>query len=246
MCAFLSPYVTVLRSAGCPYPAPSEGAVWRKPEWSEEVHLTEFSVASQVFRMREKVVPIPFLGKEVSAWLYRTTRWVKQHPYRTCGLVLTSAVGCVLYEVNVTHKDRIPSPNVRNHLEYSLRREVDSAAQGDCESEENLSAQEASLINHISRLEALLSVTEDEAQRGELQRVIDLEKEKSVKYNNMTMKVTSGQLYVREPHWNIRNNERNWSILSRDHQQQKDHYWYRLERSRDDDFSRNTYMRNTS
>lgn len=210
--------------------------------------------------MREKVVPIPFLGKEVSAWLYRTTRRVREHPYRAAGLLLGVAVGSVLYEANVTHKDRIPSPNVNNHLEYELRREsndskaVGSDGAGSLQGEdlignsralESKQPEESSTVvmGHLEKLQRLLAETEDSTKREELQRVIDEEKDFVKKHGGTTMRVTSGQLYVREPHWNIRNNERNWTILARDQQQQKDHYWYRMERSRDDDFARNTYSR---
>ncbi|KAH9578313.1 hypothetical protein LSM04_001814 [Trypanosoma melophagium] len=215
--------------------------------------------------MREKVVPIPFLGKEVSAWLYRTTRWIREHPYRATGVVLAAAAGSILYEVNVTHKNRIPSPNVNNHLEYELRYDSGSKKQAkDDEMATGVSHQVATpvvnskgslnageekkrgaavVMGSIEELEKLLKTTEDPEKRAELQRIIDGEKEYLKNFGNTTMRVTNGQLYVREPHWNIRNNERNWTILARDQQQQKDHYWYRLERSREDDFARNTYSR---
>ncbi|KEG13986.1 hypothetical protein DQ04_00681100 [Trypanosoma grayi] len=215
--------------------------------------------------MREKVVPIPFLGKEVSAWLYRTTRWVREHPYRAGGIVFAAAAGTVLYEVNVTHKNRIPSPNINNHLEYELRQgpafatavEGDTAAVAATTTSRQVGVPDAkrqslsdevrkhnmAVMGRVEEIERLLVTTEDPEKRTELQRIIDEEKESLKKHGNTTMKVTSGQLYVREPHWNIRNNERNWSILARDQQQQKDHYWYRLERSREDDFARNTYSR---
>ncbi|EAN98022.1 hypothetical protein C3747_40g241 [Trypanosoma cruzi] len=211
--------------------------------------------------MREKVVPIPFLSKEVSAWLYRTTRRVREHPYRASGIVLGVAVSTILYEANVTHKDRIPSPNVNNHLEYELRREpkgVKSMEEGALERSQHqlgvsfVNSQalddewrkhNAAVLGRVRELEQLIASTSDSEKREELQRLLDEEKESEKKHGGTTMKVTSGQLYVREPHWNIRNNERNWTILARDQQQQKDHYWYRLERSREDDFARNTYSR---
>ncbi|ORC90488.1 uncharacterized protein TM35_000082860 [Trypanosoma theileri] len=216
--------------------------------------------------MREKVVPIPFLGKEVSAWLYRTTRWVREHPYRATGVVFLAAAGSIFYEVNVTHKNRIPSPNVNNHLEYELRHDSGFMSQAKDDkmmsgvshqvgvpvvnSKDSLNVDEeeqkrtvAMVMGRVEELEKLLSTTEDSEKRAELQRIIDEEKENLKKVGNTTMRVTSGQLYVREPHWGIRNNERNWTILARDQQQQKDHYWYRLERSREDDFARNTYSR---
>ncbi|RNF04986.1 hypothetical protein TraAM80_04822 [Trypanosoma rangeli] len=209
--------------------------------------------------MREKVVPIPFLGKEVSAWLYRTTRRVREHPYRASGIVLGVAVGSILYEANVTHKDRIPSPNVNNHLEYELLHgaRVAQSTRDDVLEEpqhraglhvmnsqtldEKRHNHNTAVMGRVKELERLIANTSDSEKREELQHILDKEREYEKKHGNTTIKVTNGQLYVREPHWNIRNNERNWTILARDQQQQKDHYWYRLERSREDDFARNTY-----
>ncbi|KAG8344324.1 hypothetical protein ERJ75_001447100 [Trypanosoma vivax] len=201
--------------------------------------------------MREKVVPIPFLGKEASAWLYRTVGRVRRHPYRATMIVIAAGVGSVLYEANVTHRNRIPSPNVNNHLEYDLRRDgADSECGGLAlrsffswlvpRSSEGSGYGQGELKAHYTQdLEQLLDQAEDKEKREELLRVIDAEKALEKQSNRVTMRVVSGQLYVREPHWNIRNNERNWAILARDQQQQKDHYWYRMERSRDDDFARN-------
>jgi hypothetical protein len=56
-----------------------------------------------------------------------------------------------------------------------------------------------------------------------------------------TMIIRQQQADERVDHWRIRNAERNWSILLRDHQKQKDSYEYRAMRSQDDDFSRNSY-----
>ncbi|RNF15612.1 uncharacterized protein Tco025E_05476 [Trypanosoma conorhini] len=211
--------------------------------------------------MREKVVPLPFLGKEVSAWLYRTTRRVREHPYRASGIVLGVAAGTILYEANVTHKDRIPSPNVNNHLEYELLRGprvAPSVGDDALEASQHqagvpvVSSQafdekrqhyNAAVMGRVKELEQLIASTNDPEKREGLQQLLEEERESEKKHGGTTMKVTSGQLYVREPHWNIRNNERNWTILARDQQQQKDHYWYRLERSREDDFARNTYSR---
>jgi hypothetical protein len=53
-----------------------------------------------------------------------------------------------------------------------------------------------------------------------------------------TLRVTPGHLQVRGGHWDVRNNERNWSIMAQDMQKQKDDFGYRSERSRDDDFGR--------
>ncbi|AYU82014.1 hypothetical protein, conserved [Leishmania donovani] len=213
--------------------------------------------------MLEKVVPIPFLGKEVSGWLYRTTRWTREHPYRATAILAACIGGSILYEAQVTHKNRMPSPNVNNHLEYQLKEaslwerwfrrasttQQDMKAEevaalenaGDMLTPEEITRRQRLSQRTIADAERLLATTTDAAERQSLEKVILREKELMKGVNNTTMLVRSGQLEVRAPHWEIRNNERNWSILSRDQQQQKDHYWYRLERSREDDFARNTY-----
>ncbi len=53
-----------------------------------------------------------------------------------------------------------------------------------------------------------------------------------------TLKLTPEALDQRALVWNVRSNEYNWSILAQDHQLQRDHFWYRTERSRDDDWGR--------
>ncbi|CAJ1011585.1 hypothetical protein Q4I28_006898 [Leishmania naiffi] len=213
--------------------------------------------------MLEKVVPIPFLGKEVSGWLYRTTRWVRKHPYRATSILLACVGSSILYEAQVTHRNRMPSPNVNNHLEYQLKeaslwerwfRSASTAQRGvkgtqaaaledpgDMPVPEDVVRQQRLAQRTIADAERLLATTTDPEERQSLKEIIEHEKKLMVGVNNTTMLIRSGQLEVRAPHWEIRNNERNWSILSRDQQQQRDHYWYRLERSREDDFARNTY-----
>lgn len=224
--------------------------------------------------MKEKVVPIPFLGKEVSGWMYRTSRWTRENPYKTAGILVACVGGSILYEAQVTHKNRIPSPNVNNHLEYQLREASlwerwfsRSRAQGDRSgmnaagaapsnspsaaggaagellTPEEMRRQQQLSQRTIADAEALLARTTDAEQRASLEEIIARERKLMEGVNDTTMLVRSGQLAVRAPHWDIRNNERNWSILSRDQQQQKDHYWYRRERSREDDYARNTYSR---
>lgn len=208
--------------------------------------------------MREKVVPIPFLGKEVSGWMYRTTRWTRENPFKTAGILLLCVGGSILYEAQVTHKNRMPSPNVNNHLEYQLKQEslwerlwaskeapkaIDAGGERQAPTDAEVRRMTELSRRAITDAERLLESTSDPKQREELTKVIEKERKLMDGVNDTTMLVRSGQLEVRAPHWEIRNNERNWSILSRDQQQQKDHYWYRLERSKEDDFSRNTYSR---
>lgn len=222
--------------------------------------------------MREKVVPIPFLGREVSAWLYRTTRWVSDHPYKSVGVVGLCVGAGIIYEAEVTHKNKMPSPNVKNHLEYDLRPEqprwrkclglAPSDAQLAAEAERavressesvdrELTAEEQAHLDarivaakrNMDEAKRMLMSEADPAKRDQLQQLIDKENAIMQAGNDTTLIVRSGQLLVRNPHWDLRNSERNWSILSRDQQQQKDHFWYRNDRSKDDDYARNTYSR---
>lgn len=214
--------------------------------------------------MREKVVPIPFLGQGVSAWLYRTSRWVRANRVKASAIVVTCCVGSIIYESQVTHKNRMISPNVKNHLEYSLKNQETlwrrvwpyASSEADREDGQHVTVEaetSSSDVVTISQLEKsrrsaedaerLLAETTDPEKRATLQKIIDAEKEFMSGVHGTTMVVRKGQLAVRAPHWELRNHERNWNILARDQQQQKDHYWYRRERSKDDDFARNTYMK---
>ena len=117
--------------------------------------------------------------------LHRTLTWIRARPMQSTAAVLTVVGASLVYEARVTHGNRIPSPTVRNHLEYDMDTPADPR-------------------------------------------------------QSSTMKVTQGHISVREGHWQIRNAERNWSIMAQDIQKQKDSTPYRLERSKDDDFGRLT------
>ncbi|CAD2217823.1 hypothetical protein AGDE_04812 [Angomonas deanei] len=212
-----------------------------------------------VAHMKEKVIPIPFLGREVSGWLYRTTKWVKANPWKSSGILLACIGGTLVYEAQVTHKNRVPSPNVANHLEYQLKKSnelrqktgvVQQGADGKAAvpnsenvSEEFLQRQLDQSKRTLSQAETLLAKSTDPQEQAALKELIEAEKQLMSGINNTTMIVRNGHLVVRAPHWEIRNNERNWNILARDQQQQKDHYWYRMERSKEDDYGRNTFSK---
>lgn len=195
--------------------------------------------------MLEKVTPIPFIGKEISGVLYRTSAFLHEHPRKSGLFFVATAAFWIWYEANVVHKDSMPSPNVRNHLEYKLRvAEPMHPAEGRAAADAaaaTAAAYASGARPRQTEAEILQTVT-DPAKREELQGVFQREEEVA-KANNTALVVRSGQLHVRQPYWTIRNNERNWSILARDQQQQKDHYWYRMDRSKDDDFARNTYSK---
>jgi hypothetical protein len=194
--------------------------------------------------MLEKRIALPFLGKELSQWLYRTSNWLKDNPRKAfAGLALT-ACGWVWYENNVVRKNQIVSPTVNNHLVYEVKRV--KAEDFDRTSADSTNATQIKSAPTSASPDAAPSVpaTPAEAQKQyELKQIQEAEAKVASHSKGNAMVVKSGQLYVREPHWNIRNSERNWIIMSRDQQQQKDHYWYRSDRSRDDDYARNTYSK---
>ena len=61
------------------------------------------------------------------------------------------------------------------------------------------------------------------------------------KVSPLKMNVIAGHLDHRENFWTLRNNERNWSIMAQDRQRQQDCYLYRKERSKDDDYGRQSF-----
>jgi hypothetical protein len=187
--------------------------------------------------MLEKRIAIPFLNKELSQWLYRTNNLLREHPRKVgCALFLT-ACGWIWYENNVVRKDQLVSPTVNNHLVYDVKRvkaeDFDRAS---------TDAQNVTQLQHVGGSSAQRN-PEQQAKLDELKNFQSQNGSNATASHGAAMVVKSGQLYVREPHWNIRNSERNWIIMSRDQQQQKDHYWYRVDRSRDDDYARNTYSK---
>lgn len=223
--------------------------------------------------MLEKVIPIPILGKEFSAALYRLSNFLREHPRKAGVFIFLTGAASIWYEANVVNKDKIISPTVNNHLVYAVKQvkadpidEVPASSAATTspssttsqpyeplpmssyvvdpkEQERILEARHAMRAAKKPSIDEILANVPEGPKREELRAVLMKKQEQDRKAGNSAMVVKSGQLYVRDPHWQIRMNERNWTVLSRDHQQQQDHYWYRSERSRDDDFARNTYTK---
>lgn len=186
--------------------------------------------------MIQKVIPLPFLGKHLSAWVYRTSGWLQQNPRKGGLFVFATGAFWIWYETNITRQGKLVSPNVKNHLEYDVKRV--KAEDVDVEALRN-----QRVPSGMRDMEEVLSKIEDPQKREEMRKIYLEERAKNGNVEGTAMVVKSGQLLVREPHWQIRTNEINWMIMSRDQQQQKDHFWYRSERSRDDDYARNTYSK---
>lgn len=194
-----------------------------------------------------KLRSIPFVGADLSKTIYQISDYVKRNPFRSLMIGCATTAGVMYYEARVTHKDRVVSPNIKNNLEYDTydirdakERErlvsaipaSDLAATPNAEAAQPISALETALQKAIRE-------EKDPFIRAEMQKAMERELSGMNRAQSSTMMVTAEQLNKREPHWNVRNNERNWSIMARDQQKQKDSYLYRLDRSRDDDFGRN-------
>lgn len=187
------------------------------------------------------------MGKEVSAWMYRTGGWIKTHPIKTGAFMFGVAAFWIWYEANVVRKNKIVSPTVNNHLVYDVKKVVAADVNRQAIDDENIKKkqllQDPDSPKRQKLTKAMIAQEPDPVKRAELQAIMDEQTVIDQWNGNSAMVVKSGQLYAREPHWNIRNNERNWVVMARDQQQQQDHYWYRSERSRDDDYARNTYSK---
>lgn len=204
-----------------------------------------------------KMRSIPILGADASKSIYQITDYVQRNPFRSFLMGCGTVVGLVYYDARVRHRDRVVSPNIKNNLEYDTydirdakeRERITSfvpasdaaAAAANATSAGSSAAAPMSAHDTLtSNLHKIAMQEKDPFVRAEMLRAIERETSDMNRAQSATMMVTSDQLNKREPHWNVRNNERNWSVMARDQQKQKDSYVYRLDRSRDDDFGRNS------
>lgn len=199
-----------------------------------------------------KMRSIPFINAEASQSIYRTTDWIQRNPVKSVGIVLAAGVASVIYEAKFSHNDRVPSHIVGNPLEYDTYSTSDESERlrllegSPSSSEASSSPSDASSRNEplhktltMVAMEREIEQQKDPFLKRQMQASYEAEMRKANRAQSSAMVVTSSQLDAREPHWNLRMNEKNWSIMSRDMQKQKDSYVYRLDRSRDDDFGRN-------
>lgn len=172
------------------------------------------------------------VGASVMRLLNKAKDNFRNHPFRSFVWLSTITTGVYFYETRYGMlAGRVPSPTaLQNHLEYDIQ---DVKLQKDFVNEDTFK---------VRREEALKIA--DPALRKDLLAVIDREEKLAQQMKGRTMLVRNQQLMAREPHWEVRMAERNYSVMSRDQQMQQDHVWYRLDRSRDDDFGRNAYGSN--
>ena len=182
--------------------------------------------------------PLPF-GRHFNEWAYRLHTLYCEHPYRfICGGALIVAA-IIQYDRVYTFGDVVYSPTLSTNLIYKMRAET-------IEPRPSSDSDQSGILMNIPPtsdrvvLDRLAGQVKTDREREELESLKQKVAEKN-SYAESTMSVSRGQVSVRRPHWGLRMNERNWSVLARDQQHQQDEYWYRAERSREDDFGRNTY-----
>ena len=181
-------------------------------------------------------IGVPLAGPEVSRALYRLSSFINKYPFRSMALFASACAATIYYEANYTHRGRVLSPYVNNHLEYDTYKDTSS------EEENAVRAQQQNVARMVqATMQKEMEAIDDPELRLEMKHAVHEQQSKLATLGNSTMKVTSGQIAMRGPHWDIRTTEKNWSILARDQQHQKDSYTYRLERSKDDDYGRNSY-----
>lgn len=191
---------------------------------------------------------IPFIGADASKSVYQITDYVQRNPMKSFMMGCATIAGLLYYDARVRHRDRVVSPNIKNNLEYDtydIRDEKERARianavpQSELDKTNSATGSQQPITTIETPLQKAIREEKDPFLKAEMIRAMERETNKMEKTQSSTMMVTSEQLAQREPHWNVRNNERNWSIMARDQQKQKDSYLYRLDRSRDDDFGRN-------
>lgn len=160
----------------------------------------------------------------------RLRRHFTMYPYRTLasmGLV----VGAIwYYEVKYVHDNRVYSP--AHSQEYEM-----------ASTPEERDARRRVRAQRVPTPQELAAAAKENGAESIADRVARLERHKKEgkqpKEDDVnTLFVTNGHLQTKEGTWGLRNTERNWSILAQDQFKQKDDYYYRLERSKDDDYGR--------
>ena len=155
--------------------------------------------------------------------------YAQNKPVRFSGWVFLFFASIFWYEANVTHGGRVRSWS-HSKNEYQID-----------DSEEGRKVRKVKAEKVVSPREQAAMM--EETKGTEKRKIPQLPGNEEGGQNNFqrpasTMYVTRGHLQEKENNWNVRNHERNWSILAQDHYKQKDSFAYRLERSKDDDFGR--------
>lgn len=191
---------------------------------------------------------IPFLGKHGNEVIFRAQRMLEQHPMRVLATVVVGSAFWYWYDYVRPHT-AVVKPST-NHLTYESYDKYSAIEERNLSPTKDATIQEEKVRVHekINAIKSQLDASHlpSDQRLKEQEKLHELEQylattEENVKNEVSTLMVGKGHLYARELYWNIRNNEKNWSVMSRDQQMQKDHYWYRAERGRDDDFGRNAY-----
>ena len=202
-------------AAASSIPDPSMGKVPEKNmDTTGNVHRT-----GGVFRRIQKAV-----GHVIT--------YAQQKPMRFTGWVIVFFASVFWYEANITHGGRVRSWS-HSKNEYQIDDSEEGRKVRRVKAERVVSPREKALM-----MEAEKNGTSAEKKKDKPRLAGYEEGGDNFQRPPSTMFVTRGHLQEKENNWNVRNHERNWSILAQDHYKQKDSYAYRLERSKDDDFGR--------
>ena len=200
---------------------------------------SEFIYEEQIERSRK-------LQAQIDKWKKRARyQWslFDNHPWAFRALMAGAVGGIVWYDYKYTFHGVLPVFNPITHLQYNMR--VGSEAttpRGDGSGAAGGSDTVTTAMIEGSAAAAGLTP----AQLAELSRSDVAERRGHIDVGASSapvgkVHVLQGHMDRRQSFWDLRNNERNWSIMCQDRQRQVDSYEYRKERSRDDDYGRQSF-----
>jgi hypothetical protein len=180
---------------------------------------------------------VPKPRNKLYGWSQRNKTWMKNHKFTTVAIFFGMLGANFTYDRYTLHGNLTPSPAVDNDLYY--RMEVQQGAYWD--------RVKAWFQETAVDVLPWLRKTQYPQSKDDLNMDAEVAKATAEKlhqdHSRTRMIVTPQQLSERKNYWDVRSNERNWSLVSRDMQRQQDEYAYRMERSKDNDWERHSSRR---
>lgn len=175
------------------------------------------------------------MQETVKKFAKRQGNLYQQHPWFVRCTVVT-IVGAFLYMDWKRNDETLPYKDPFNHLFYRMRLGKDARPTGASEEE----MRKAGVL--IEGKEEKLIVGDVNAEKPDGTPLYK-QPPPGMRDGNVPFKMSvyAGHLERRENVWDLRGNERNWSIMAQDHQRQLDSFDYRKERSKDDDYARQSF-----
>ena len=169
----------------------------------------------------------------MNGWAARQRENIRSNKLRTAALFGSIVAANLLYDRFYTYSDLTPSPELDNALLYRM----DTP-----DSSPYVKKAKIWIAKHYTQylpyqVQYKYASTKDDIDMEAA--IAKAEKEERTDHRTTSrVYLDSDVLAERDGYWKMRINERNWSRLSRDMQRQEDEYDYRLDRSRDNDFDR--------